>query len=60
MVPLEGFEPPSDTLEEWCLVQLDHSGIGGRLENRTLTLSDQSAFETVTDPVCLIFHIETH
>ena len=27
MAPLEGFEPPSDTLEECCLVQLDHSGM---------------------------------
>jgi hypothetical protein len=26
LVPPEGFEPPSDTLEECCLVQLDHSG----------------------------------
>lgn len=27
MAPQEGFEPPSDTLEECCLVQLDHCGI---------------------------------
>jgi len=27
LVPQEGFEPPSDTLEECCLVQLDHCGI---------------------------------
>ena len=27
LAPQEGFEPPSDTLEECCLVQLDHCGI---------------------------------
>ena len=26
MAPQEGFEPLSDTLEECCLVQLDHCG----------------------------------
>ncbi len=27
MAPQEGFEPPSDTLEECCLVRLDHCGM---------------------------------
>ena len=26
-MPLERFEPPSDALEERCLIQLDHKGV---------------------------------
>ena len=49
LVPQEGFEPPSDTLEECCLVQLDHCGINNYVKT----------YNSLT-PSGLYFHLCLH